>query len=157
MAAEEVQPDVAPETFTYIAECDRDVYKKGKVIFYGEVPSAKWAEVWVQKIKGRSGQNVDWHYMGGICVVKSLGSDLGAAVEAIKHFLPDYCIARWDHKKYNPYGKDEDDWLQRAVACEYELPFTTEEEKKVVRDMYVTDGIIVFGGQIDDLYKRSNE
>lgn len=63
--------------------CDTEVYEHGEVVYIERRGlSSNRMESWVQKVAARSGQRVDWHYVGGIPVVKAIG-DIGAVKKAM--------------------------------------------------------------------------
>jgi hypothetical protein len=56
--------------------CDGKVFKEGKLLCLastGEVGGARKFDAWVKLVRERSGQQVDWHYHGGIARVLYLG------------------------------------------------------------------------------------
>ncbi len=66
--------------------CDQDVFKNGKPLLWadtGAVGGANIFEDWILKIRKRSGQQIDWHYSGGVAQVLYLG-DLDKINEAIQ-------------------------------------------------------------------------
>lgn len=52
--------------------CDTEIYEKGEPVAIITGSRAD-IESFVQRIASRSGQRVDWHYVGGRAVVKVLG------------------------------------------------------------------------------------
>lgn len=65
----------------HLPECERDVYKHGTVVGIIAAPSAV-VEAVVREAASQSGQRMDWHYVGGRGVVKTLG-DPKAAYDAL--------------------------------------------------------------------------
>jgi len=62
--------------------CDPAVFERGEVVFITHtIPSAE-IESWVQAVARRSGQTVDWHFVGGRAVLRCLG-DLNEVRAAI--------------------------------------------------------------------------
>jgi hypothetical protein len=56
-----------------LPKCNHDVYVNGDVVIVIGDGAAEDIEDWVKKVAERSGQQVDWHYVGGRAVVKALG------------------------------------------------------------------------------------
>ena len=65
-----------------LPKCTTDVYNNGKTVIVIGDGAAEDIEEWVKKVAEKSGQKVDWHYVGGRAVVKALG-DLKAVDDAI--------------------------------------------------------------------------
>lgn len=61
--------------------CEREIYERGTVILVTAEVSSNRMEGWVKKVAERSGQSVDWHFLGGQAVVKAIG-DIKAVKEA---------------------------------------------------------------------------
>jgi hypothetical protein len=61
--------------------CNRTVLEEGNIICEFTASSYD-AENWVKKIRKLSKQNVDWHYVKRICVIKTLG-DVKSVIDAI--------------------------------------------------------------------------
>lgn len=74
-------PDPAP--------CDKELHEKGAVVFIGHSIPPNAFEGWVKELARRSGQRVDWHYVGGRNVVRALG-DLARVKDAISATMPEY-------------------------------------------------------------------
>lgn len=74
----------------FISErCRQDIYEEGTAVFVTADPDAAGIEEWVSMVRERSGQPVDWHYVGGRGVVKALG-DLGRVRSAVEALLPEH-------------------------------------------------------------------
>ena len=54
-------------------KCNREIYIEGTGVFMMADVSGKDTETWVQLIAKKSGQRVDWFWMGGRVIVKALG------------------------------------------------------------------------------------
>ena len=69
-------------------DCDKAIWKKGEHVFsiYDGGSSAD-IDDWVKIIAKESGQRVDWHYFGGVAVVKVIG-DCDKVREVIKKHIP---------------------------------------------------------------------
>ena len=63
-------------------KCDSDVYENGTRVFLTHTISAKDVEKWVKAVAEKSGQKVDWHYVGGRAVILALG-DLEKVYDAL--------------------------------------------------------------------------
>lgn len=63
-------------------KCDPTVYEIGTVVFLTNTIRTKRMEPWIRNVRARSGQPVDWHWIGGRAVVKAMG-DLDKVREAI--------------------------------------------------------------------------
>lgn len=69
--------------------CAPDVYKKGTLVFVTHtIPSCSMEE-WVKQVASRSGQKVDWHFMGGRACIFALG-DIEAVKQAICDLIDDH-------------------------------------------------------------------
>lgn len=55
-------------------DCDPDIYKNGIVVQVCTGLSSNRMENWVRQVAEKSGQPVDWHYMGGRATVLTTGS-----------------------------------------------------------------------------------
>lgn len=67
-----------------------DVFKNGQHVFtVANIPAAK-IEEWVKAVALLSGQDVDWHFVGGRGVVLALGdiSQVRQAIWALRSDLP---------------------------------------------------------------------
>jgi len=64
------------------APCAPEIYKNGTLVLTTHTISVDGFEEWVQAVARRSGQPVDWHFVGGVACVLALG-DLGKVREAI--------------------------------------------------------------------------
>lgn len=69
--------------------CTVDIYKKGQVIFMTSTIPSNAMEGWVRAIAEKSGQRVDWHFVGGRAVVLYLG-DRAKVYDAIVALLPEH-------------------------------------------------------------------
>jgi len=61
--------------------CNQNVFKNGFGICFLDAGSVN-AEAWVQKVAAFSGQQVDWHYSGGIANVLYIG-DYEKVIQAV--------------------------------------------------------------------------
>lgn len=69
--------------------CNQEVFERGEHVWtLHSIPGAK-IERLIKKIAKRSGQRVDWHFVGGRAVVRYLG-DRDRVVQAIEHFKPEF-------------------------------------------------------------------
>ena len=69
--------------------CQQKVYKDGEVVFVTHTISSNAIEGWVKKIAQYSGQEVDWHFVGGRAIVKALG-DIPKVHKAIEELMPEH-------------------------------------------------------------------
>lgn len=84
------QTDDSGQGASKLDPCDPEVYKYGETLFMTAQRAAD-AEAWVEKLRERSGQRVDWHYVAGRAIVKALGDAdavIRAAWELRDHFNP---------------------------------------------------------------------
>lgn len=63
-------------------KCDDEVYRNGKTVAVNGDLAAEVAESYAQMVSQKSGQKVDWFYMGGRAVFKAIG-DLKKVDEAM--------------------------------------------------------------------------
>lgn len=70
-----------------MAKCDDVIYREGKCVLYLCLGSNEM-EALVGRIRVRSGQAVDWHYVAGRAVLKTTG-DPEAVLRAFKHEAPE--------------------------------------------------------------------
>lgn len=69
--------------------CDTEVYNKGETIFVTHTIGSEEIEKWVKKIAKKSGQKVDWFFMGGRAVVKCVGN-FDKARKALAELKPEH-------------------------------------------------------------------
>jgi hypothetical protein len=69
--------------------CDQEVYKNGAHVFTTHSIPSNAMEGWVKQVAERSGQRVDWHFVGGRAVVKALG-DIPKVMQAIEDLMPEH-------------------------------------------------------------------
>jgi len=67
--------------------CNEEIYQKGKHVYTLADLEKEDVEKWVQMIAEKSGQKVDWHYVGGRACVKMLG-DRDKVIKIIADNLP---------------------------------------------------------------------
>lgn len=72
---------------TTIPVCDPDVFRNGATLFVTHTIRSADLEPWVRSVAARSGQRVDWHFIGGLAAVKVLG-DFDRAREALAELKP---------------------------------------------------------------------
>lgn len=72
-----------------LANCDRKVFRRGKHIASIGNLKAEEVEEAVAAARQSSGQRIDWHYFGGVAVVKALGN-LPAVREHLEANLKQY-------------------------------------------------------------------
>ena len=54
-------------------KCDEEVYQSGKTVAVNGELSAEMAEAYAKMVAQKSGQKVDWFYVGGRAVFKAIG------------------------------------------------------------------------------------
>jgi hypothetical protein len=69
--------------------CDQEVFNKGKHVFTTHTIPSNAMEGWVKQVAERSGQRVDWHFVGGRAIVKALG-DIPKVEQAIQDLMPEH-------------------------------------------------------------------
>lgn len=69
--------------------CDPEVFANGDVVLVTDSISSNRMEGWVKKVADRSGQRVDWHFVGGRAVVKAIG-DIEAVKAAINGLMTEH-------------------------------------------------------------------
>jgi hypothetical protein len=74
--------------------CDDKVFKHGKAVFSTNTIPSCAMEGWVKKVAKKSGQRVDWHFMGGTAIVKALG-DVNAVKAAIIELKAEHDDLYW--------------------------------------------------------------
>ena len=70
-------------------KCDAEVYERGEYVFTTHSIPSNAMEGWVKQVAEKSGQRVDWHFVGGRAVVKALG-DIGKVMDAIRELMPEH-------------------------------------------------------------------
>ncbi len=66
--------------------CDSEIYEHGEQLMALDAPKRE-ANRWVAEVANRSGQRVDWHYVGGRVRVIYIG-DAKAVEDAAEALLP---------------------------------------------------------------------
>jgi hypothetical protein len=69
--------------------CDPDILKNGKPVFMTHSIPSNAMEGWVKMVAEKSGQKVDWHFVGGRAVVLTTG-DVGVVAATIVTLLPEH-------------------------------------------------------------------
>lgn len=64
--------------------CDKEIYEKGEAVAIIHGGSANLIERYVLELKELTGVGVDWHYMGGRGVIKTLPKNLEKVKKAIE-------------------------------------------------------------------------
>jgi len=84
--------------------CNREIFTKGESLLAADTSNCRcWGfEEWVQKVAAQSGQQVDWHYSGGVAHVLFVGSR-DAVVRAAKEIPCPGRIMRWIETGYSLY------------------------------------------------------
>ncbi len=62
--------------------CDLHLFQQGRVVLLLAGPRSSTIEEWILKIRERTGQSVDWHFVAGRAVIKTLGN-----IELVKKAL----------------------------------------------------------------------
>jgi len=70
-------------------QCDKNIFQNGIVVMVTHTIPALDLEIWVRKIAEESGQQVDWHYVGGRAVIKAIGN-IDHIQEVIEKLLPEH-------------------------------------------------------------------
>jgi hypothetical protein len=65
------------------------VFRDGTTVCITHTIPSEQIEEWVQKVASKSGQPVDWQFVGDQAVVKALG-DLAKVREAIRELTPEH-------------------------------------------------------------------
>lgn len=73
------------------APCNLEIYSKGECILTLS-GSSNMVERWVKSVATEANARVDWHYVGGVAVVKHLGDEasLLRTYKAIARLLPQF-------------------------------------------------------------------
>lgn len=69
--------------------CDTEVFQNGEQVFSTNTIPSNAMEGWVKKVAEKSGQKVDWHFVGGSAVVLALG-DIDKVNSAIAELMPEH-------------------------------------------------------------------
>lgn len=73
--------------------CNPDVFKSGDYVGWLHGPGSNAIERWVKALAEKTGQRIDWHFVGGRARVLALG-DVNAAREAFEAAIPEL-KAQW--------------------------------------------------------------
>ena len=69
--------------------CSDELMKKGTQVFLTHTIPSNAMEGWVKQIAEKSGQQVDWHFVGGRARVLALG-DIEKVNTAIQELMPEH-------------------------------------------------------------------
>ena len=69
--------------------CNQEICNNGRVVFVTNTIRPQVLEQWVKSVAQKSEQRVDWHFVGGRAVVKTLG-DVSKVRIAILELLPEH-------------------------------------------------------------------
>ncbi len=67
--------------------CSKKMLREGVLVFITHTIPSNSMEAWVKSVAADSGQDVDWHFVGGRACVKTLG-DVGLVQASIRKLMP---------------------------------------------------------------------